>query len=218
VRPGAPILLLAALAVGGCEDKTDTQRCEQIEQILVARGEQLPTDCESDSDCRVVEVRPGIAAVSNQPFDDSTVADLRGEYERQCGTFDVTYRSAITICEDFGTTRSCTIFVRSVIITGDEALDSGRQEEVLCDCTTEDDCPLRTPICDDCVCRDDCGVACAQVSDCDMLQNLGFGGSIGDCTVRCQSLYENDPIAGASRAACLSSAVCTDLAACGPQP
>ena len=201
---------LLLLGVGACSLEKD-QRCDEIDAILVARGEQLPKTCETDTDCMVVEVRPGIPAVTSQPFDPESVRYLRVEHEMSCGPFERRYRGATPLCEPDGATRSCELRVESIYLDRDASIDTA---PVVCECDSVQDCGENTPYCVGCICRDDCGVACYRLDECGELQRLGYGRGVDDCTVRCNDLVQRDPTQGNAVVECLSSADCAQMETC----
>ena len=204
------VVLAALTATSGCS-LDSSERCDELDSILVARGEQLPKLCETDSDCVVVEVRPGIPAVTNQPFDPESVRYLQTEREMSCGPFERRYRAATPLCEPDGVNRRCELQVESIYLDRDAGVDT---DEVVCDCESVQDCGESAPHCLGCVCRDECGVACYSVDQCGELQNLGYGRSVDDCTVRCNDLIERDPAQGNALVSCLTTSACADLEAC----
>lgn len=208
----AGLIGLAVLVTGLAACSLDeSERCTEIEAILEARGQQLPKGCEADTDCLIVEVRPGIPAVTNRPFDPMSVRSLVVEYETSCGAFDQRYRAARPLCEQRGVNRICELQVESIYLDQ----DAGPAVETFdCDCETDADCGAAAPRCESCVCRDDCGVACSRLYACGELQDSGLGLSIADCTTHCNDSADTD--AGATLAQCLSQTECAFIQTCFP--
>ena len=204
------VLCLSLLTAIGCSVEKD-QRCAEIEDILVSRGQQLPTACEVDTDCLIVEVRPGVAAVSNQPFDAGTVGYLVEEYETTCGSFNTTYRAASSLCESDGINRFCSLQVESIYLNPDAGVGV---EDVDCECESSTDCPESAPLCQGCLCLDVCGAACFRGHQCGNMDELGFGQNLSDCANRCNQLLVEDPGPANALMDCLSTSSCVGMAAC----
>jgi len=200
------------LATSACSVET-RQRCEDIDEILVARGEQLPAVCELDEDCQIIEVRPGVAAVTTVDYDHTRDDLLIEEYERSCGEFERRYRSAIATCEVEDVVGRCQLVTQSAFRDIDVGTDADLAD-VVCTCETSGDCPAEAPTCDGCVCLDACGVSCSRIRQCGLLRELGYGRSLADCTVRCNELAASDPDRAASQRGCIAASSCNRLEDC----
>lgn len=197
-----------ALLTVGCPVE-DSTRCAEIDHILTARGEQLPRDCTADDQCLLVEVRPGIAAVSNRAYEPSAeVRSLRAEYEASCGDFARRYRSAVTSCQPFGQLGQCVVSAESIQRDRDAGADADAGEDVLCECVSDSQCPAQAPVCNGCLCRDDCGLACDAARACGAIDELGLGLDVDDCIVRCQDLEQSDVTRARAITDCLRRESC----------
>jgi hypothetical protein len=199
---------VTALLAAGCPVEDGT-RCAEIDHILTARGEQLPRDCTADDQCLLVEVRPGIAAVSNREYEPSAeVRNLRAEYEASCGEFAPRYRAAVTSCQAFGQLGQCVVSAESNQRDRDAGEDGEAGADVLCECVSDAQCPAAAPVCNGCLCRDDCGLACDAARTCGAIDELGLGLDVTDCIVRCQDLEESDVARARAITDCLREEPC----------
>jgi hypothetical protein len=181
----------------------------------VARGEQLPRDCETDNDCLIVEVRPGIPTVTNQSFDAAEVLHLIREYEDSCPPFNVTYQYAASTCELENGERVCVLAIEPLEEGSDmDASDSFEEDgDLSCFCESDEECPSEMPFCESCACRDECGVACYRVLLCGLLDDLEYQ-TIDDCSDSCRSFESFDPAGARELVDCLTSATCSNMVEC----
>jgi hypothetical protein len=213
---GASLLALVTWLVWpGCEQSV-AERCLDIETLLLVRGEQLPRRCESDGDCQIVEVRPGLPAVTSEPLDDPFAEALVQEYTETCGPFQRRYRSARALCEEGPDGRRCVLRAEGLPpdFLNDAGVDTTGDVEVTCECRSAADCPDEAPSCADCLCLDACGLACHRADLCGVLFELGFGRNLADCQTRCQDLESRDSAAAEALIRCLQTAECDEISTC----
>lgn len=229
---------LAALAIAACDDKSDAERCSELEEYLAGREADLSRDCAVDDDCKVVFVRPDNPIAATRQPDDPALARVVAEYRDACGdlrrasgdlsavcverVIDVPDRNdpRNTVQENLG--RSCVL--RGSVERPDAADDAGADlgdadgsgdvDEPVCACANDTDCNADS-FCA-CVCVPDtlCGRACGNAVRCDAMDGLGLGSDAAVCAAACEAAIADGSGDFIPFASCLRDAPCDALVAC----
>lgn len=206
-------LLCAVLLLAAC-DRPQEQLCQELEQVIEAKAEQLPRQCEEDAQCVLVQVHSNLTVAANT---EPNGEELRATVERRD-----------ELCTPYPVSR--TIFSASCVEGICEALPVGQRPEVDlgadvpgvtpdaqdCDCQADPDCASSEFCAEGCFCASRCEPACANVDNCGLLLEVGLGSSRENCLLRCEALLENEPRTGLALTSCLSEAACDEIRACIP--
>ncbi len=198
----AGLMCLLLLALCGCE-KTDEKRCTELDEVIEAKAAQLPSFCEDDIDCLVVEVHEGLTVGANDAPDDPELEALKARRVEVCGAFEDDFIAWEAHCEE----QACVVEVAGVVDRPDVGAD------VPDGCANSEECPSGS-LCVAPECRPLCADACAHVVDCGALETLGLGSSLANCIERCDDFAQPAGEDGLNLARCLIRGACGNLEAC----
>jgi len=175
-----PLLVLAAVA---CEP-TSVERCDELDSIIRARALQLPRFCEEDTDCLLVELRPGYTVAANSTPADPEIEDAKRRRQELCGGWEPESVLYQAVCDG----SQCQARKVGTIDRPDTGTDSdtGTADTDQCTCADNTDCGFGEVCMDGCVCDSACRDACLNLERCGQLnaQN-GFGVDLENCAELC---------------------------------
>ena len=217
MRMGVLGVLLLFVAAG-CDARSDAERCREIDNAVVSAGEQLPLLCEEDIDCHLIDgYHPERPVVSNTiPVEDLEHEDLLRRRVELCGEFStkpVYYRAECV-------RSACTLRAVESVRDGDVGVfDAGVVADTepafddACECTADSDCTDEQACINNCTCQalSICEAACLNVDGCGLIDELGLGSSVENCTMLCDADLETR---GPELAECVIAAECDRIGGC----
>lgn len=223
------LLLLSGAALVACSRPSNSERCADLEEYLEGRESVLFRDCQVDTECQVVWVRPNepIGAVVGP--DDVELQRAIDTYRSDCAPLPQASGALRAVCEpqiideelpDGSTVEVITgglCIVRGDVIVPDVGVDVGpdvQEDTGPCACESDAECTGGQQ-CFDCACYPTglCYDACVGAGRCDQLDGLNLGTSIEVCAAQCERALENNPSYQAF-AQCLRDAPCVDSELC----
>lgn len=226
-------VLVLALGLVGCTEKSGDARCEELSDYLEGRETNVPRECAVHEDCTVVFVRPDRPfAGTYQPEDDELSRAILS-YRQNCGPLPHAEGELWAECvERFvevvgpdGTGSVEESVGRSCVLRGDYTVpdapedvgdvgDAGGDVDA-CGCRSASDC-ASGELCHACECVPAtlCGEACIAADRCGSLIDLGLGTSAVACAAGCESAVETAPDTFGAFAECLRSQSCDQLPGC----
>lgn len=218
-----------AVSINACSRPSNSERCADIEEYLEGREGVLYRDCEVDTDCQVVWVRPDAPIGAVLPPDDVELRRAIETYRSDCAPLPQASGTLRAVCEpqiideelpDGSTVEIITgglCIVRGDVIVPDVGVvDEPDVEEDtgVCGCTTDSECGGGEQ-CFDCLCYPTglCYDACVNAAGCGGLDGLNLGTSVDVCAAQCETAIANEGDFQAF-AQCLRDASCADYEAC----
>lgn len=196
--------LALVLSLLGC-DKTDETRCEELDDVIVAKAGQLPTYCDDDIDCLTVDVHAGLTVSANAITEDPELDAAKARRVELCGEFEDDFTTYVSRCEN----HACTVVVAGTEDrpdTGTDAADAGP-------CRGHDEC-ARGELCVNGACVGLCTNACVHVEECGEREDLGLGSSLENCIDRCDEFARPVGADGITLTRCLVRSACGTLDSC----
>lgn len=202
-----------ALALMACQPTPD-ERCDQLDDILRARALQLPRFCEEDTDCQLVELRPGYTVAANSTPSDPETDDVRRRRQELCGPWEPDTVIYQAVCEE----SQCQARKIGTIDRPDAGDDAGEDtgpdvtpDTDDCSCATSEDCNFGEVCLNGCTCDSTCRDACLNLERCGQLNaQTGFGVDLDNCIELC---IDRTGGTGAIPT-CLRDAACDDTLGC----
>ncbi len=213
---------LALVSLGSACERADAVRCEELDAILEAKGEQLPRSCEADVDCLVVQIHPGLSVAANSVAVDPEIDVIKARRVELCDEFELDLNVYQAICIE----GACGVQITGQIDPPDVGQPDAGQPDVgqpdaddnpdadVCSCASDPDCAFGDLCVDGCLCQPICGVVCAHADECGLLEELRLGSDIPNCVERCDAFLEREGQAGLTLLSCLASRACADLQSC----
>lgn len=227
------VLALVALAASliACTERSDAERCTELEDYLEGAELALPTECAVDTDCRVVWVRPDRPVASASEVTALGIERVLDEYESTCEPIPRATGAVYAVCQAQiadrvidGANREVVTGRRCVLRGSYEVPDDGSGEgsgaapdegsgDIPCDCETSADCPGAVCIACACFDPDPCANACASAFACDQLDRMGLGTDGISCVSNCNAALDREPTMSAF-VSCLTTSACVEIRDC----
>lgn len=214
-----PLLLMAAC------DRSDERRCQELDDIIQARGAQMPHTCFDDIDCLLVDVHPGMTVSANSVVEDPALEQTKARRIELCGDFEEDFLIHQARC----VSNAC---VAQVIGVGDapvpdldledagtpDADDTPDVDDTPdaddCTCARDSDCAEGQLCADGCQCVDICQAACSNADACGQLEALRLGSDIPNCVTRCTAFIDREGDGAFPLLECLATEPCGSLSEC----
>jgi hypothetical protein len=219
--------LVCALPLAAC-DKTDDQRCAELDRVIAAKATELPVRCEDDLDCLIVDIHAGLSVATTALVNDPELEATKSRRVELCGDFEDDLIVWEATCQENlgfetsspGSQFECVAVEAGTIPrpdVGEDAPDLGSDtpdpDTPSPSCRSHDDCEPGS-LCVEEFCLPLCADGCAHASECGALEDLGLGSSVANCIERCDRVARATGENGIALARCLRDTVCDSLADC----
>lgn len=225
----ATFVMLAASP--SCADKSDAERCAELDAYINGRQALLQRECTDSTDCTVTFLRPDTPVATSAPPSDPQLARAIETWENNCGPSPSILGTPRAVCVERTATEfdrdapDTTVTValgRLCMLRGDWSvapIDAGVDADASAD--AEQDAPCTCPQCPAgsrchaCVCVADtaCGDACIAADECGALQSLGLGADAAVCADSCDAALSRNPDYERF-VSCLTTRGCAGIGAC----
>jgi hypothetical protein len=225
--PFAIIIMLAASA--SCTDKSDAERCAELDAWIEGRQALLDRECTDSEDCVVAFLRPDTPVATSAPPSDPQLARAIETWENDCGPSPSIQGTPRAVCVERTATefdrdapdtaitvelgRLCMLRGEWSVTPADAGVDVADDAEPDAPCTCPQ-CPAGSR-CHACVCVADtaCGDACIAADECGALQSLGLGADAAVCADSCDAALSRNPDYERF-VSCLTTRGCAGIGAC----
>ena len=205
-----------------CSNKTTAERCEELESYLDARS-RVESDCEIDSDCQVIYVRPDRPIAGRSGPNDPELRTALQSYRESCDDLPEFTGVVTAVCEEIPFDLDDPSAISEdeelefhCVLQGDvPELDVGFDvqfdpDAIDCRCDVASECEDDFVCACDCVPISICAEICAKIYTCGELQMNGFGRTGEACVASCETQVSLHP----ELVECMNESVCGQFQNC----